>query len=105
MTSRPALTIPCACGRTHLRSIGGFKGRADDLLNFRGVTVFPVAIEEVVRAMPGLDDAFLIRVTNETGLDELTVQVEARDALSPQSEADLTAELIGKSRAVIAIRP
>jgi phenylacetate-CoA ligase len=24
-------TAPCACGRTHVRAPGGFKGRADDL--------------------------------------------------------------------------
>ena len=35
----------CACGRTHDRAAGGFLGRADDMLNIRGVTLFPSAIE------------------------------------------------------------
>jgi phenylacetate-CoA ligase len=40
---------PCDCGRTHVRALGGFSGRADDMLNVRGVTMFPSAIEHLVR--------------------------------------------------------
>lgn len=98
-------TDPCACGRTHLRAPGGFKGRADDLLNIRGVTVFPLAIEEVVRGMDKLGDEFRIRVTNERGLDELTVQVETREAVSPGEQESLKEEIVQRLRAVIEVRP
>lgn len=27
---------PCDCGRSHVRAVGGFLGRADDMLNVRG---------------------------------------------------------------------
>ena len=36
-------------GRTHPRTMGGFLGRADDMLNVRGVTLFPTAVEDAVR--------------------------------------------------------
>ncbi len=36
---------PCACGRTHARAVGGMSGRADDMLNVRGVTLFPLALK------------------------------------------------------------
>jgi phenylacetate-CoA ligase len=98
-------TEPCACGRTHLRAIGGFKGRADDLLNIRGVTVFPVAIEEVVRGTPALGDEFLIYITNDTGLDELTVRVETEAPLDAAATSQVKADLIQQLRAVIEIRP
>lgn len=98
-------TAPCGCGRTHLRSLGGFKGRADDLLNIRGVTVFPVAIEEVVRGMPGLGDEFVIDIRNANGLDELRVQVEVEEGVLPQDQASLKTELIQKLRSVIEVRP
>jgi phenylacetate-CoA ligase len=98
-------TAPCACGRTHLRALGGFKGRADDLLNIRGVTVFPVAIEEVVRGMEALGDEFTATITNETGLDELTVQVETREDLPVQEQKALKEELVRRLRAIIEIRP
>jgi methionine synthase II (cobalamin-independent) len=100
------VTTPCGCGRTHLCAPGGFKGRADDLLNIRGVTVFPLAIEEVVRSLETLADEFTIIVTNDTGLDELTtVQVEPRQTLSGQEQSRLQDDLGQRLRAVIEVRP
>lgn len=49
---------PCQCGRTHARLIGGVRGRADDMLVVRGVNVFPSAVEELVRKIPGLGDEY-----------------------------------------------
>jgi phenylacetate-CoA ligase len=98
-------TEPCACGRTHLRALGGFRGRADDLLNIRGVTVFPLAIEEVVRGMGELEDEFAITVTNQAGLDELIVQVEVRGEPSAKEQGSLKEKLVQQLRAVIEVRP
>lgn len=67
----------CACGRTHARAVGGMVGRADDMLNVRGVTLFPSSIEDIVRRIPQLGAEFAIVLKNEHDLDELIVQVEA----------------------------
>lgn len=67
---------PCACGRTHTRALGGFQGRADDMLGVRGVTVFPTCIEDAVRGVQGVGDEFAIEITRERELDVLTVKVE-----------------------------
>ena len=40
---------PCPCGRTWLRLEGGILARADDMVNVRGVNVYPASIEAVVR--------------------------------------------------------
>ena len=56
-------TERCSCGRTHVRAIGSFAGRADDLINLRGIKMFPVQIEEAVRALPGSGDEFEIVLT------------------------------------------
>src|SRR5262245_44830535 len=40
---------PCICGRTWARLEGGILSRADDMINIRGVNVYPVGIESVVR--------------------------------------------------------
>ena len=40
---------PCVCGRTWSRLEGGILARADDMINIRGVNVYPAAIESVVR--------------------------------------------------------
>lgn len=53
-------TRPGADGRTFARLVGGVQGRADDMLVVRGVNLFPSAVEEVVRSIPGLGNEFQI---------------------------------------------
>ena len=73
-------TERCACGRTHVRAIGSFAGRADDLINLRGIKMFPVQIEEAVRALPGTGDEFeIVLSTDDGGLDTMTVRCEHAD--------------------------
>jgi AMP-binding enzyme C-terminal domain len=69
----------CACGRTHVRAIGSFAGRADDLINLRGIKMFPGQIEHAVRSIAGIGDEFeIVLTTNSDGLDVMTVRVEHR---------------------------
>lgn len=95
----------CACGRTHHRAAGGFRGRADDMLNIRGVTVFPSSIENVVRRVPGLGDEFQIIVTTERDLDVLTVQAESASGAPADSRDDLARRLEQQVRAECEVRP
>ncbi|MGH7400534.1 MAG: phenylacetate--CoA ligase family protein [Candidatus Rokuibacteriota bacterium] len=70
----------CACGRTHLRAVGAFAGRADELINLRGVKMYPVQLEEAVRAVPGIGDEYeIVLATSADGLDVMTVRVEHPD--------------------------
>lgn len=39
----------CVCGRTWARLEGGILSRVDDMINIRGVNVYPVGIESIVR--------------------------------------------------------
>jgi phenylacetate-CoA ligase len=72
---------PCACGRTHVRALGGFAGRADDLVNLRGIKMYPAQLEQAVRAVPGLGDEYEIVLTaHDDGLDRMTVRVEHTEA-------------------------
>ena len=69
---------------THALALGGFSGRADDMLNIRGVTLFPSAVEDALRSVAELGDEFEIVLTREKGLDVFTVVVEtARDGRRP----------------------
>lgn len=77
----------CACGRTHARAVAGFLGRADDMLNIRGVTLFPSAIEDAVRRVPDVGEEFLIVLTRENNMDVLTVQVEAGPKIAHDQHA------------------
>jgi phenylacetate-CoA ligase len=67
----------CGCGRTHVRARGAFAGRADDLLNLRGIKMYPVQLEQAVRAVPDIGDEYEIVITTNTdGLDVMTARVE-----------------------------
>lgn len=71
---------PCACGRTHVRAVGAFAGRADELINLRGVKMYPVQLEEAVRAVPGIGDEYeIVLATTADGLDVMTARVEHAD--------------------------
>jgi phenylacetate-CoA ligase len=84
---------PCACGRSHVRAVGSFSGRADDLINLRGIKMFPIQIEEAVRSIGGTGDEFEIALaTNADGLDVMTVRVEHAEF----EESGRLAELIAR---------
>src|SRR5215813_2998663 len=74
---------PCACGRTHVRAIGSFVGRADDIINLRGIKLYPSQIEEGVRVVPGIGDEYeIVLATQPDGLDTMTLRVEHAERTS-----------------------
>jgi phenylacetate-CoA ligase len=66
---------PCPCGRTWARLEGGILARVDDMVNVRGVNVYPAAIEAVVRAFPEVLE-FRSTVSREAELRALSVEIE-----------------------------
>lgn len=68
-------TEPCRCGRTALR-LHGIHGRLDDMLIIKGVNVFPSDIEAIVRKDADYTGEYLLVVSRNNHLDELTVQAE-----------------------------
>jgi phenylacetate-CoA ligase len=70
----------CRCGRGHVRAVGAFAGRADELINLRGVKMYPVELEAAVRAVPGVGDEYeIVLATSAEGLDVMTARVEHAD--------------------------
>ena len=94
---------PCACGRTYPSMPRGIYGRVDDMVVVRGENVYPSAVENVVRAIPGLTGEFRMVVSRERQMDELTVLAEYTpeaaaaeagiDAVKRQLQSDLGATL------------
>jgi len=68
----------CKCGRTHARSPGGILGRAEDMVHYGGVNIFPSQIENVVRSIHELSDEFSIELTTDptSGEEKCTIVVE-----------------------------
>jgi phenylacetate-CoA ligase len=83
----------CACGRSGTRALGGFVGRADDMLNVRGVTLFPSALEDAVRRVPEVGEEFEIVLTSERELDVLTLRVECRPDV-PSGDHEIVAKRV-----------
>ena len=78
---------PCDCGRTTAR-MGRPVGRTDDMLIIRGVNVFPSQIEAVLLRTRGLAPHYELRLERGASrMDELTVRVEATDALYRDRDA------------------
>jgi phenylacetate-CoA ligase len=84
----------CACGRSHVRALGSFVGRADDLINLRGIKFFPSQIEGAIRSVPNSGDEFeILLATNEDGLDVMTVRVESEGHAASQVSERIASEL------------
>ena len=66
---------PCACGRTWARLEGGVLARADDMINIRGVNVYPAGVEAVVRRFAEVVE-FRTIVSQPGALRSLRVEIE-----------------------------
>ena len=64
-------------------------GRADDMLNVRGITLFPSSVEDAMRRVPEIGEEFLLVLDRQNELDVLTVQVEPRPEVTPEQHPEL----------------
>lgn len=65
----------CRCGSPYPR-ISRVLGRSDDMITYRGVNLFPSAVEKLIAETPGLGSEFRIVLTTEEGKDCLDLEVE-----------------------------
>ena len=80
-------TEVCGCGRTFARLEGGILARTDDMVNIRGVNVYPAAIEAVLR---GFEDVVEFRstVSSAGAMRSLALEVElTASAADPRATA------------------
>lgn len=63
---------PCACGRTSPR-LGPVVGRKQQMIKFKGTTIFPPALFDVLDAVKEIDLYQVVVSKNEFGNDEITV--------------------------------
>jgi phenylacetate-CoA ligase len=75
----------CRCGRTFARLEGGILARADDMVNVRGVNVFPAAIESVVRRFAEIGE-FRSTVTHQNAMRALSLEVELLPAATERTD-------------------
>ena len=80
----------CACGRTLARIAGGVVARADDMVNVRGVNVYPGAVESVLRAVrPIVEYRCTVRAAGS--LRGISVEVEIENGIDAAAVTALAA--------------
>jgi phenylacetate-CoA ligase len=70
-----------------MRRIEKITGRTDDMIILRGVNLFPTQIEELILRTPELAPHFQCVLTRSGRLDAMTVKVESRPGVPPESAA------------------
>lgn len=94
----------CECGTWDLALPGGILGRTDDMAVIRGVNVFPSAVEEVVRSVPGIEE-YRAEVHSTGALLDLRILAEAPMAAGdPASSLALAKRLEDAFRTRLALR-
>ncbi|MBI2217868.1 MAG: phenylacetate--CoA ligase family protein [Candidatus Rokubacteria bacterium] len=97
---------PCPCGRTYPRLPLGLYGRIDDMLVVRGENVYPSAIEDTLRAIPGFGGEFRVIVSRRATMDELLVRAEYADTHADErARAALQAAMRERLRARLGVNP
>lgn len=86
-----------------MRRIGKITGRSDDMLIIRGVNVFPTQIEEIVCATEALAPHYQIFVDKEGHLDHLSIKVEARAELSPETRQAVAHQVTHQIKTLIGV--
>jgi len=75
-----------------MRRIDRIYGRSDDMMIIRGVNVFPTQIEALILDHEALSPHYVLELRREERLDELTVVVEAREALASAGDEAMREE-------------
>ena len=102
-------STPCACGSPARRLINSVEGRADDMIWYRGLNLFPAAFAAAVVADERLSDEFELVVDEGNDLTTLILRVEifdvAQDDVVKREVADVVRSRIGVDARVEAVRP
>jgi len=91
---------PCVCGRTFARLDGGILARTDDMVNIRGVNVYPTAIESVVRRFSEVVE-FRSTVSHGGALRRLLLEIEI--TTGDEGARTLSAELARRLREALGL--
>ena len=76
-------STPCACGSSFLRFPGGVLGRADEMVQVRGVNVYPSAVESIVREESAISE-FQIEIFERRRMWEMRAEIEVNEGSKPE---------------------
>ncbi|MCX6281317.1 MAG: AMP-binding protein [Bacteroidetes bacterium] len=80
-------TEPCACGRTTMR-LGPVIGRRKQMIKFKGTTLYPPALYDILDNIPYIRNYYVEVYTNEIGTDEIIINA-GTSQYNPEQEKDV----------------
>ena len=69
-----ARTGRCACGRTTMR-LSSVIGRRGQMIKFKGTTLYPPALYDVLENIPGVNNYFIEVFTGSLGTDQIVLRI------------------------------
>lgn len=70
---------PCECGRNTLR-VGPVLGRKQQMIKYKGTTLYPPAMHDVLNHFDSVENHLIEISTNELGTDEIVIKIASNDA-------------------------
>jgi phenylacetate-CoA ligase len=70
-------TEPCACGRTTMR-LGPVLGRKQQMIKYKGTTLYPPALYDILDNVEGIQNYFVEVYTNTIGTDEILIHIGSK---------------------------
>ena len=67
-------TSPCSCGRNTIR-LSSVLGRKGQMIKYKGTTLYPPALYDILDNIPGIKNYVVEVYTNELGTDEILIRV------------------------------
>ncbi len=80
-------TEPCSCGRTTMR-LGPVIGRRKQMIKFKGTTLYPPALYDILDNIPYIRNYYVEVYTNDIGTDEIIINA-GTNQFSPELEKDI----------------
>jgi phenylacetate-CoA ligase len=82
----------CDCGRTSVR-LDRLRGRADDMVIYKGINFYPRQIETTLLRHPGVSHEYQIVLESDRGSERMTIHVETEPGCEPAIAARIRHEL------------
>ena len=93
---------PCKCGRTTIR-LGPVIGRKNQMIKFKGTTLYPPALYDILDSIDFISNYIVEVFTNEIGTDEIIIHVGSKVPVSSK-EKDIKDHFRAKLRVAPLIR-
>jgi phenylacetate-CoA ligase len=94
---------PCSCGRTTMR-ISPIIGRKNQMIKFKGTTLYPASIFDVLDHVDYVENYYVQVASNEIGTDDITVIIGCKEC-TEETQEDIIKDMKDKFRAKLRVSP